>query len=107
MNGSCGRFMNWETVTVCLAGVMVIARQELEGFPQSGYGVLGPEQARLAAEDRVDELDLMDRLLGPTWCDWRSVPRTQLLRRLTANTGRPAPRVASTDTKVSPIPSSN
>jgi len=64
--------MNGETVTVCLAGLMVIAERELEGLPESGYGVFGPEQARLAAEDRVDELELMDTLPGPTLCDWRS-----------------------------------
>ncbi len=54
---------------------MVIAEQELEGLPQSGNGVFGPEQARLAAEDWVDELELVDTLPGPTRCDWGSVPR--------------------------------
>jgi len=49
---------------------MVIAEQELEGLPQSGYGVFGPEQATLAAEDWVDELELMDTLPGTTRRDW-------------------------------------
>ncbi len=82
-------------------------RAELEGLPQSGYGVFGPEQARLAAEDWVDELELMDTLPGPTRCDLGLAASAQLLRRLNANADRPTPRVASTDTKVSPIPSSN
>ena len=86
---------------------MVIAEQELEGLPQSGNGVFGPEQARLAAEDWVDELELMDTLPGPTRCDLGLAASAQLLRRLNANADRPTPRVASTYTKVSPIPSSN
>ncbi len=53
---------------------MVIAEQELEGLPQSGYGVFGPEQARLAVEDWVDELGLMDTLPGPTRRDWGALP---------------------------------
>src|SRR5713101_9799045 len=89
---------------------MVIAEQELEVLPQSGYGVSGPEQARLAAEDWVDELELMDALPGLTRRDWGSVTiaaSAQLARRLNTDVDRPTPRAASTDTKVSPIPSSN
>src|SRR5712671_3860770 len=56
--------MNGQTVTVCLAGPDGHRRQELEGLPQSGNGVFGPEQARLAAEDWVDELELVDTLPG-------------------------------------------
>ncbi len=47
---------------------------------------------------------------GPTRRDWGSVtvaPFAQLARRLNTDVDRPTPRVASTDTKVSPIPSSN
>jgi hypothetical protein len=70
----------------------------------------GPEQARLAAEDWVDELELMDTLPGLTRRGWRSVTvgaSARLARRLNVDVDRRTPRVASTDTKVSPIPSSN
>ena len=90
--------------------LMVIAERELGAFMRAVAELFGPEQARLAAEDWVDELALMDALPGPTGRDWGSVTvaaSAQLARRLNANVDRPTPRVASTDTKVSPIPSSN
>lgn len=64
----------------------------------------------VAAEDWVDELELMDALPGPTRRAWGAVTiaaSAQLARRLNTDVDRPTPRVASTDTKVSPIPSSN
>ena len=91
------------------AALMVIAERELGAF-RAVTELFGPEQARLAAEDWVDELELMDALPGPTRRDWGSVTvaaAAQLARRLNTNLDRPTPRVASTDTKVSPIPSSN
>jgi hypothetical protein len=51
--------------------------------------------------------------LGIEYIAWTDLVRlglaalAQLLRRLNANVERPTPRIASTDTKVSPIPSSN
>jgi hypothetical protein len=92
------------------AGLMVIAERELGAFIRAVTELFGPEQARLAAEDWVDELELMDALPGPTRRDWGSVTvaaSAQLARRLNTDVDRPTPRVASTDTKVSPIPSSN
>jgi hypothetical protein len=90
--------------------LMVIAERELGAFIRAVTELYGPEQARLAAEYWVDELELMDALPGPTRRDWGSVTvaaSTQLARRLNLNLDRATPRVASTDTKVSPIPSSN
>ena len=92
------------------ADLMVIAERELGAFIRAVTELFGPEQARLAAEDWVDELELMDALPGPTRCDWGSVTvaaSAQLARRLNTDVDRPTPRLASTDTKVSPIPSSN
>ena len=92
------------------ADLLVIAERELGAFIRAVTDLFGPEQARLSAEDWVDELELMDALPGPTRRDWGSVTvaaSAQLARRLNTNLDRPTPRVASTDTKVSPIPSSN
>jgi hypothetical protein len=90
--------------------LMVIAERELGAFIRAVTELFGPGQARLAAEDWVDELELMDALPGPTRRDWGSVTiaaAAQLARRLNTDVDRPTPRVASTDTKVSPTPSSN
>jgi hypothetical protein len=92
------------------ADLLVIAERELGAFIRAVTELFGPEQARLAAEDWVDELELMDALPGPTRRDWGSVTiaaSAQLARRLNTGVDRPITRVASTDTKVSPIPSSN
>ena len=92
------------------ADLLVIAERELGAFIRAVTELFGPEQARLAAEDWVDELELMDALPGPTRRDWVSVTvaaAAQLARRLNPNLDPVTPRVASTDTKVSPIPSSN
>ena len=92
------------------ADLMIIAERELGAFIRAVTELFGPEQARLAAEDWVDELELMDVLPGPTRRDWGSVTiaaSAQLARRLNPDVDRPTPRVPSTDTNVSPIPSSN
>ena len=90
--------------------MMVIAEQELGAFIRAVTELFGPEQARFAAEDWVDELELMDALPGSTRHDWGSVTisaAARLAKRLNAEVNRPTPRVASTDTKVCPILSSN
>ena len=92
------------------ADLMIIAERELGAFIRAVTELFGPEQARLAAEDWVDELELMDALPGPTRRDWGSVTvaaSAQLARRLNTDVDRRIQRVASTGTKVSPIPSSN
>jgi hypothetical protein len=92
-----------------VADLMVIAERELGAFIRAVTELFGPEQARLAAEDWVNELELMDALPGATRRDWASVTiaaSAQLARRVNTDVDRPT-RVVSTDTKVSPIPSSN
>jgi hypothetical protein len=92
------------------ADLIVVAERELGAFIRAVTDLFGPAQARLAAEDWVDQLELMDALPGPTRRDWGSVTiaaSAQLAKRLNADVDRPTPRVPSTDTKVSPIPSSN
>src|ERR1700722_20573437 len=78
------------------ADLMVLAERELGAFIRAVTELFGPEQARLAAEDWVDELELMDALPGPVGRDWRSVTiaaSVQLARRLNANLDRPTPCV--------------
>jgi hypothetical protein len=92
------------------ADLMVIAERELGAFIRAVTELFGPEQARLAADAWVDELELMDVLPGPTRRNWGEVTvaaSAQLARRLNTGVDRPTRRVAPTDTKVSPIPSSN
>jgi hypothetical protein len=55
------------------ADLMVIAERELGAFIRALTELFGPEQARLAGEDWIDELELMDALPGPTRRDWGSV----------------------------------
>jgi hypothetical protein len=92
------------------ADLIVIAERELGAFIRAVTELFGVEQAKLAADDWVDELELMDILPGSTGRDWGSVTvaaSARLARRLNTEVSGPTPRVASTDTKVSPIPSSN
>jgi hypothetical protein len=92
------------------ADLMVIAERELGAFIGAVTELFGPALARFAADAWVDELELMDVLPGPTRRNWGSVTiaaSAQLARRLNTDVDRPTPRVPSTDTKVSPIPSSN
>src|SRR6266404_9226671 len=92
------------------AKFMTMAERELGAFIRAVTELFGFEQSRLAAEDWVDELELMDALPGPTRRDWVSVTvaaSARLARRLNTDVDSATPRVAPTDTKVSPIPSSN
>src|ERR1700688_2199481 len=111
MNGNGSRFMNGKTAKSPADGdLMVIAERELGAFIRAVTELYGPEQARLAADAWVDELELMDALPEPTRRDWGEVTvaaSAQLAKRLNTSVDLPTPRVASTDTKVSPIPSSN
>ena len=92
------------------AGLMVTAERELGAFIRAVTELFGPEQARLAAEGSINEPEFMDALHGVPDRDWASVivaAAAQLARPLNADVDHPISRVASTDTKVSPIPSSN
>ena len=65
--------------------------------------LFGPEQARVAADDWVDELELMDILPEPAGRDWRSVTiaaAARLAKRLNVDADRRTPRDTPADTKV-------
>ena len=71
---------------------MVIAERESGAFIRAVTELFGPEQARLATEDWVEEVELMDALPGPTRREWGSVTvaaSVQLARRLNTNVDRP------------------
>jgi hypothetical protein len=90
--------------------VSVIAERELGAFIRAVTELFGPEQARFAAEYWIDELELTDALPGPTRRDWGAITvaaSARLARRLNTDVDHPKAYVRSTDTKVSPIPSSN
>jgi hypothetical protein len=87
-----------------------MAERELSAFIRAVTELFGQEQAGLSAEDWLDESVLMDSQPRSTSRDWRAVTiatSAQLANRLTVALHHRAPLVASTDTKVSPIPSSN
>jgi hypothetical protein len=55
------------------ANLMTIAERELGAFISAVTELLGSEQVRLAAEDWLDELVLMEALPGLTSRDWRLI----------------------------------
>jgi hypothetical protein len=76
---------------------MIMAERELVVFISAVTELYGAEWATLSAETWLNELELMNRLPGPTDHDWRAITvaaMTHLASQMT-------------DTKVSPIPSSN
>ena len=88
---------------------IVMAERELSAFIRAVTELFGPEQARLSTEGWLDESERMDSPPRATSRDWRAVTvaaSARLANRLTVAPDRRA-LAASTDTKVSPIPSSN
>jgi hypothetical protein len=72
--------------------LIVMAERELGAFIRAVTELFGREQARLAAEYWVDELEVMDALPGPTRREWGSVSvaaSVQLARRLNTDMDRP------------------
>jgi hypothetical protein len=55
------------------AKLMTMAERELGAFFSAVSELFGSEQARLAVEDWLDELALMETLPGLTGRDWRSI----------------------------------
>ena len=86
-----------------------LAERELASFIGAVAELFGPEQARLSADDWLDESELMDSPPRSTGRDWRAVTvaaSARLANRLTVARDHRA-FAALTDTTVSPIPSSN
>ena len=86
-----------------------MAKRELSAFIRAVTELFGPEQARLSAEDWLDESELLDRPYQATSRDWRAVTVAASIRL--ANRATPAryyrTLTASTDPNVAPILSSN
>ena len=86
-----------------------MAERELSAFMLAVTELFGPEQARLSAEDWLDESEQMDGPPRATSRDWRAVTvaaSARLANRVTGARDRRTP-ASSTDPKVSPILSSN
>ena len=86
-----------------------MAERELSAFVHAVTELFGPEQARLSTEDWLDESELMDRPPRATSRDWRAVTiaaSARLANRETLVRDHRA-LAKSTDTKVSPMLSSN
>ena len=86
------------------------AERELSAFTGAVTELFGTEQARVSTEDWLEELTLMDRSSRSKERNWRAVTiaaAARLAKRLDTATHRQIYSSASTDTKVSPIPSSN
>ncbi len=86
-----------------------MAERELSTFIRAVTELFGPEQARLSTEDWLDESQLMDSPHRATSKEWRAVTiaaSARLANRETLVWGHRA-LAKSTDTKVSPILSSN
>ena len=90
---------------------MHLAEHELSAFMAAVTELFGPVQARLSAEDWLDELELMDSPPRSTGRNWRTVTIAASARLATRVTGAFHHPISlgtsTTDTKVSPIPSSN
>jgi hypothetical protein len=91
-----------------------LAERELASFLGAVTELFGPEQARVSADDWLDESELMDSAPRSTVRDWRAVTiaaSARLAHRLAVARDQRILRetlsAASTDTKMSPIPSSN
>jgi hypothetical protein len=87
-----------------------VAERELSSFITAVTQLYGPEQARLAAQDWLDESELMDSPPRSEMRHWRAVTiaaSARLADRIDVAPLREKSLSASSDTKVSPIPSSN
>jgi len=88
-----------------------LAEHELSAFVAAVTELFGPEQARLCAEDWLDEAELMANPPRSTSRDWRTVTiaaSARLATRVNVALHHQISLGTSTaDTKVSPIPSSN
>ena len=89
---------------------MQLAERELSAFIIAVTELFGTEQALASTQDWLDEAEIMDSPPRLTSRDWRSVSVAALSRlanRIDAAQYRRKSLTASSDTKVSPIPSSD
>jgi hypothetical protein len=85
-----------------------MAERELSAFIRAVTELFGPEEATLSTEDWLDESELMESPHRATRKEWRAVTiaaSARLANRETLALDRRA--IAKSDTKVSPILSSN
>ena len=73
------------------AKLMTMAERELGAFISAVTELFGSEQARLAAEDWLDELVLMETLPGLTSRDWRLITIAASARLATRVNASPHP----------------
>jgi hypothetical protein len=102
--------MNTEKSCSDSASEMHRAEGELSAFIRAVKELYGSEQARLSAEDWLDEAELIDSPPRSTNRDWRTVTiaaSVRLANRLAVALHQSTGLAPSIDTKVSPIPSSN
>jgi hypothetical protein len=87
-----------------------LAERELASFISGVTELFGPEEARASTEDWLDEAEIMDAPPRSTGRDWRAVTiaaSARLAGRIDAAQYRRKSLTKPTNTKVSPIPSSN
>ena len=87
-----------------------LAERELASFISGVTEMFGPDQVRASTEDWLDEAETMDAPPRSTARDWRAVTiaaSARLASRVDAAQYRQKSLTKPTDTKVSPIPSSN
>ena len=88
-----------------------LAGRELAAFIAAVGAMFGPEQAKLSAQDWLDELELLDGPPRSTVRDWRDITIGASVRLAVRLNVAFDPHVligtSTTDAKVSPIPSSN
>jgi len=90
---------------------MHLAERELSAFIAAVAELFGAGQARMSAEDWLDESELMDGSPRSTCRDWRAITIAasgRLANRLNVALHRQSSLgTSTTGTQVSPIPSSN
>lgn len=73
-------------ITNC-AELMITAERELAAFLSAVTELYGTEQAEMAADMWLEELELTSRLPGPAICDWRNLTVASLARLANHLTG--------------------
>ena len=87
-----------------------LAGRELTAFTAAVGELFGADQARMSIEDWLDELELRDSPPRSTNRDWRAITiaaSVRLANRLNVALHRRSLGTSTTDTQVSPMPSSN